>query len=141
MKKIITSSLLLIWLISLAWCWQQINYSKITKMWSINENTAKSTLKTLKWNYWCNWNYCYIKVTDKWIKRYHNKDLYLIYSNIWTYKISDSLLYLQFRSSDMYWFMEKWKCYVVKTHILSFRIPFLSSYKDIVWVMKTNCKK
>jgi len=115
----------------LTWCWQ-------TKITDHRGSLPSKTIKDFK-NYWCKWNECYVKIKDKAIKRYNDVDKYLIYTNIGTFKIEDSLLYLVFSASDAYWLLQKENCYIIKKHIFSFRIPFFSSYPNIVWIKKVKC--
>jgi len=81
-----------------------------------------------------------VKVTDKTIKRYDDKDNYLIYTNKWVYTIKDSILNWQFRSSDIYWYLEKDKCYSLGLDRFSWRIPFLSIYENIVSAKEIECE-
>jgi len=129
MKKLIVILFVLISLL-LTWCWyRKVNLTeRWAKIWNVKFD-----------NYWCKKDICHVKVTDKWIKRYHDKDYYLIYTNIGTFKIEDSLLFMNFSSSDAYWAIKIWSCYLFKTHPLSFRIPILSSYENIVGFKEVKC--
>lgn len=71
-----------------------------------------------------------ITVTDKSVKRYNDKDKYLIYTNEGTYEITDTVAYFRFNSSDLYGKIEVGKTYECK--VCGWRIPIFSSYKNII---------
>lgn len=71
-----------------------------------------------------------ITVTDKEVKKYDNKDKYLIYTDDGTYEITDTIAYLRFDSSDLYGEIEVGKTYECK--VCGWRIPIFSSYKNII---------
>lgn len=63
---------------------------------------------------------------------------YLVYTDKEVLKIEDSLIFGQFNSSDIYGMLVKGKTYKFK--VFGFRIPFLSSYRNIIGVYSTNNK-
>lgn len=75
-------------------------------------------------------------VEDKAIKRYDKDDKYLIYTDNGTYEITDSLTYWRWDSSDLYGEIKVGKTYRAKVY--GWRIPFLSSYKNIVSVKEVK---
>lgn len=70
-----------------------------------------------------------ITVTDKWIKRTNNKDLYMIGTENEVFKIEDNAFILKFNSSDIYSKIEIGKKYKIKT--TGMRSNFLSWYRNI----------
>lgn len=71
-----------------------------------------------------------IIVSDKYIKRVNDKDVYLVVDEDKnTYKISDLFFKLKFNSTDIYNQLEKDERY--KIHTTGFRIKFLSEYPNI----------
>lgn len=71
-----------------------------------------------------------ITVTDKYIKRSGEADIYLIVDeNKNTYKITDLFFKFKFNSTDLYNELEKGNTYKVKTS--GFRIKILSQYPNI----------
>jgi len=63
---------------------------------------------------------------------------YLIFTDKGVFKNGDNLLVLKFNSSDIQNKIEKDSCYQIKTRF--WRIPFLSMYKNIMSLKKTECK-
>ena len=55
-----------------------------------------------------------ITVTDKSVKRYDDKDKYLIYTDEGTYEITDTVAYFRYNSSDLYGRMKVGKTYKCK---------------------------
>lgn len=71
-----------------------------------------------------------ITVSDKYIKRSGEKDIYLVVDeNKNTYKITDLFFKFKFNSTDLYNELEEGKTYKVKTS--GFRIKILSEYPNI----------
>ena len=71
-----------------------------------------------------------IIVSDKYIKRSGEEDIYLVVDEEKnTYKISDLFFILKFNSTDIYNQLEKGEKY--KIHTTGFRIKFLSEYPNI----------
>lgn len=71
-----------------------------------------------------------ITISDKYIKRKGQEDIYLIVDdNKNTYKITDLFLKFKFNSTDIYNELEIGKTYKVKTS--GFRIKILSEYPNI----------
>ena len=75
-------------------------------------------------------------VEDKAIKRYDDDDKYLVYTDNGTYEITDSLVYLRWDSSDLYGKIKVGETY--KAKVYGWRIPIVSSYKNIVSVEEVN---
>lgn len=75
-------------------------------------------------------------VEDKAIKRYDEDDKYLVYTDNGTYEITDSLVYLRWDSSDLYGKIKVGETYEAKVY--GWRIPIVSSYKNIVSVTEVN---
>lgn len=71
-----------------------------------------------------------VTVTDKAIKRSGDDDIYLIYTDNGTYKITDSVAYWRWDSSDLYGEIEKDTTY--ECRVAGFRLPFFSEYKNII---------
>lgn len=71
-----------------------------------------------------------ITVTDKVVKRYDDSDVYLIFTEDETFKISDELSYLRYDSSDLYGKMKVGKTYDCK--VSGWRIHVTSSYRNII---------
>lgn len=72
-----------------------------------------------------------ITVEDKGIKRSgENSDKYLIYTDNGTYEITDTIAYFRWNSSDLYGEMKVGHTYECK--VCGWRIPFLSSYENII---------
>lgn len=61
---------------------------------------------------------------------------YLIFTDGTTYKNSDTFWYWKFDSSDIYGRIEEGETY--KMHVYGWRIPFLSSYPNIISMEKYN---
>lgn len=76
------------------------------------------------------------KISDKSVKDW----LYMIYTDKWTRVIEDSDIYMQYRSSDIYWSIEQWKCYRIMKQPLTFRNPYFSMFPNIIKVHKQDCK-
>lgn len=55
---------------------------------------------------------------------------YLVYNDITTYEISDSIVYMRFDSSDVYGKVTVGKTYEAK--LQGFRLPILSMYPNII---------
>ncbi len=68
-------------------------------------------------------------VKDKWIKRYEEKDLYLVSCGDEVYKIEDLFYKGKFNSTNIYANLEKEKKYKIK--VTGYRFGFLSSYQNI----------
>lgn len=77
-----------------------------------------------------------ITITDKDVKRYDDSDKYLIYTENGTFEITDTVAYWRWDSSDLYGRIEIGKTYTAT--ICGWRIPFLSSYKNIIEVDEIN---
>ena len=76
-----------------------------------------------------------ITITDKYVKRNNDKDIYLIVDeNKNTYKVSDLFFKFKFNSTDIYNNLEIGKTYKVK--ISGFRIKILSEYPNINEIIK-----
>ena len=72
-----------------------------------------------------------ITVSDKAVKRYNDKDKYLIYTkNGEVFEITDNIFYLRFNSSDDYGKLTINDTYTVKVY--GFRINFTSTYRNII---------
>lgn len=61
---------------------------------------------------------------------------YLIYTDKEVFKIEDSLIFGQFNSSDVYGMLTEGETYKFK--VFGLRIPFLSTYRNIVGVYATD---
>jgi len=73
-------------------------------------------------------------ISGKEVKRIEGVDTYLVYlkEDDWTpqtFKIKDSLAYLQFRSSDLFWSLNNGDKVELKAY--GWRIPLFSKYKNI----------
>lgn len=78
----------------------------------------------------CNKQRVTVTVTDKGTKRKGDSDdKYLVYTNVTTYEITDSLLKWRWNSSDLYGSIEVGKTYEIETG--GYRIPLLSTYQNI----------
>ena len=77
-----------------------------------------------------------ITITDKDVKRYEDSDKYLIYTESGTFEITDSVAYWRWDSSDLYGKIEEGKTYTATVY--GWRIPFISSYQNIVEVNEIN---
>lgn len=82
-----------------------------------------------------------VTVTDKQIKRYDEDDKYLIFTKddngkVDVFENTDSLFELKFNSSDLYGELIPGNKYIMKTY--GFRIPFCSSYENIINVSQTK---
>lgn len=73
-----------------------------------------------------------VTVTDKEVKRYDEKDKYLVFTDKGTFENSDSWIELKFNSSDLYGKIKEGEKY--KFRVYGWRIPFLSKYRNIVRV-------
>jgi hypothetical protein len=71
-----------------------------------------------------------IEINDKWVKYKNNGAKYLVSTNKGVYEITDSLLFGTWSSSDKYANLKVGEKYSVKS--AGWRIPFFSSYKNIV---------
>lgn len=81
-------------------------------------------------------------VTDKQIKRYDNKDKYLIFTkledgSVRVFENTDSTLEMKWNSSDFQAMLEVGKTYDIKTY--GWRVPLASSYENVIGV--TEVKK
>ncbi len=71
-----------------------------------------------------------VTVTDKAVKRYKDKDVYLIFTDSGTFEVSDSLVgFIRFNSSDVYGSIEAGKTYNLK--LRGYRVPIPSMYQNI----------
>jgi len=70
-----------------------------------------------------------VEITDKIVKRYES-DLYLVFSDKETFKISNSTINWRWDSSDMYGKLRVNKKYKLK--VCGWRIKFLSWYRNIL---------
>lgn len=82
-----------------------------------------------------NQNYYTVTITDKGIKRSGDSDRYLIYTtlengSIVTFQNTDNFFYGKFNSSNIYADLVVGSKYKIK--VVGFRIPFLSSYQNII---------
>lgn len=77
-----------------------------------------------------------ITVTDKSVKRYDDKDKYLIYTDKGTYEITDTVAYFRYDSSDLYGRMKVGKTY--ECTVCGWRIPIFSRYKNIITAKEVN---
>ncbi|MBS3090283.1 DUF1523 domain-containing protein [Candidatus Pacearchaeota archaeon] len=68
-------------------------------------------------------------VKDKEVKRYKDKDKYLIFTDKGVFEDTDSWVELKFNSSDLYGKLERGKSY--NLGVYGWRIPFLSKYRNI----------
>lgn len=73
-------------------------------------------------------------ITSKEVKKTNGVDFYLLYikDSQWnwkTYKITDNIWHLQYRSSDLYLSVAEWDTITFKNYW--FRIPFMSMYENI----------
>lgn len=85
-----------------------------------------------------------IEVTGKDVKTYRDSDgyprsKYLVFTTTTTYEITDSILNMRFDSSDVYGQVRVGKCYEVEIDALSFRLPFLSMYENILDPTEIKC--
>ena len=77
----------------------------------------------------CNQQEVIVTVTDKGIKGKDSNDKYLIYTDVTTYEITDSLLKWRWNSSDLYGAIQVGKTYKIETG--GYRIGILSEYPNI----------
>ena len=78
----------------------------------------------------CNKQETVVTVTDKGVKRKGSSDdKYLIYTDVTTYEITDSLLKWRWNSSDLYGSIQVGKTYKIETG--GYRIDILSMYQNI----------
>lgn len=75
-------------------------------------------------------------ITDKAIKRYDDSDVYLIYTDVGTFKNTDELLFGKFNSSDIYGQIIIGNKYELTT--VGLRIPILSEYPNIIEIKPVN---
>lgn len=75
-----------------------------------------------------------VTVTDKTVKRYDDKDKYLIYTDAGTFEITDEVLAGRFNSSDDYGKIQIGETYEIT--VCGWRVPVLSWYKNIIKVNK-----
>lgn len=69
------------------------------------------------------------KVSEKWVKRKSNDDLYLVSCGEEVYKIDDLFFKGKFNSSNLYADIEVGKTYEIE--VTGHRIPFFSMYQNI----------
>jgi len=62
---------------------------------------------------------------------------YLVFTDHGTFKLVDSILYGNFRSSDLYGSLRQDHCYTFKVH--GYRLPFWSTYPNIVRSVEVQC--
>ncbi|WP_446898629.1 DUF1523 family protein [Clostridium sp. LBM24168] len=80
-----------------------------------------------------------ITVSNKQIKKQHDKSIYMIYAqmdngNVRTFKDINSLVEFKFNSDDIYGGLQIYRKYEIRTY--GFRIPIISCYENIVKVKK-----
>lgn len=75
-----------------------------------------------------------VTIEDKGIKRYDDEDVYLIYTEDETFKITDTLLLGKFNSSDIYGKLKVGHTYEVKMH--GVRMSLFSEYRNIDEIIK-----
>lgn len=72
----------------------------------------------------------------------YNKNIgdsdFLVFTNVTTFKVDDSILLLRFDSSDFFGKIKKGACYRISA--LGFRIPILTIYPNISAMEEINCK-
>lgn len=68
-------------------------------------------------------------IKDKEVKRYKDKDRYLIFTDKGVFEDTDSWIELKFNSSDLYGKLERGKSYNLRVY--GWRMPFLSKYRNI----------
>lgn len=68
-------------------------------------------------------------IQDKWVKRIHGEDVYLVQCSDNVYKITDLLFLGKFNSSDVYAKLKIGENY--ELHTTGYRIHFLSAYPNI----------
>lgn len=64
---------------------------------------------------------------------------YLVYSDVETFEITDSLIEGRFDSSDMYGHLREGRCYQIDVY--GWRIPMTSSYRNIVDAQEVDCER
>jgi len=80
-----------------------------------------------------------VKVTDKTVKRYgKDGDKFLIFTDKESFENVDSMLFGKFGSADVYGKIEKGKCYTFT--VAGWRIPFFSSYRNVLAIKSRDCK-
>jgi hypothetical protein len=67
----------------------------------------------------------------------NNSAKYLVFTNVETFEITDSLAENRFDSSDMYGVLRNGHCY--RGEVYGWRIPFLSMYRNLVHVEHIGC--
>lgn len=77
-----------------------------------------------------------VTVTDKIVKRYDDKDKYLIFTDSETFELTDTIAYGNFRSSDVYGKIKVGETYDFT--VCGVRIGFTSSYRNIVEVREVG---
>ena len=75
-----------------------------------------------------------IKVTGTEVKRYNDSDMYLVFTEKETFKNVDSFWHWKFNSSDIQGKMKKYEGKKIKVRVYGWRIPFYSSYRNIIEV-------
>ncbi len=74
------------------------------------------------------------KINDVQVKRYNNKDTYLVFTDEGVFKNTDAWYRLKFRSSDVQGVIMKNKGEYVKITKYGWRFPLLSWYENILEV-------
>jgi len=87
-----------------------------------------------------------LSVNDKIVKTQSNGDggvssKYLIFTGNGTYEITDSIFNWNFHASDTYGNIKKGSCYKATIDYLSWRVPFLSMYENILEAEEFECTK
>lgn len=113
-------------------------FSFIFKTWVVTVILLVWLLTYFQYQYYSfdSSGYWYV-VSDKGVKDW----IYMIYTSNWTRTIEDSDLYLQYRSSDVYWAIEIWKCYNFLKQFGTRRNYFFSLYPNIIKVNECLDKK
>lgn len=62
---------------------------------------------------------------------------YLIFTEAGTFKVTDSLIYGNFRSSDVYGQIARDACYIFEVH--GWRVPWSSEYPNIHHIQRIDC--
>lgn len=82
-----------------------------------------------------------IKVND--IQTTYNKNIqdsdFLVFTDVTTFKLDDSILFFRFDSSDEFGKIKKGGCYHIGA--LGFRIPIFSIYPNIRYMKEMPCKE
>lgn len=78
------------------------------------------------------------KVTDKWIKRQGDRDIYIVRCDDKTYKITDLFFKFKFNSSDLYGQLKVGHTYKIKT--TGYRVKLFSDYQNINSIKEVHAK-